>query len=237
MVASTPLQWLDPRDTEAPFPDVEFALREPNGLLAVGGDLSPARLLRAYRHGIFPWYSEDQPILWWSPDPRSVLYPERLKVSRSLRKTLRRNIFTVTADTSFRRVIGHCAAPRRGGSGTWLTGEMVEAYCRLYTMGYAHSVESWCAGELAGGIYGLSLGRIFFGESMFSLRSNASKVAFVHMVEHLKKWGYVLIDCQVESAHLASLGAETIPRRDFIDILNHHCGVANAWGPWDGYYE
>ena len=229
MVASSPLRWLDPYDIEATFPDVEHALKEPDGLLAIGGDLSPGRLLRAYRHGIFPWYSDDQPILWWSPDPRTVLYPEHLKVSRSLRRTLNKKIFTVTADSSFRRVIESCAEPRTAGGGTWLTDDMIEAYCRLHTMGYAHSIETWYQGELAGGLYGLSLGKVFFGESMFSRRSDASKVAFVCLVEHLQTCGYELIDCQVASTHLSSLGAETIPRRDFIAILNRYCDMPNPW--------
>ena len=232
MVASPPLYWLDPNDVEAPFPDVEHALKEPDGLLAIGGDLSPARLLRAYRHGIFPWYSDDQPILWWSPDPRSVLYPEHLKLSRSLCRTLKKGIYTVTADSEFRRVIQCCAEPRAAGGGTWLTDEMIEAYCRLHIMGYAHSIETWYQGELVGGLYGLSLGRVFFGESMFSRRSDASKIAFVHLVEHLRTWGYVVIDCQVASAHLTSLGAETIPRRDFISILSRYCDEPTPWKAW-----
>lgn len=236
MVAPHPLRWLDPSDAEAPFPDVAYALKEPDGLLAIGGDLSPSRLLRAYRQGIFPWYSSDQPILWWSPDPRSVLYPGHLKVSRSLRRTLKRNVFAVTADVAFHRVIQYCAEPRSAGVGTWLTHDMVEAYCRLHTMGFAHSVESWYEGELVGGLYGLALGKVFFGESMFARRSDASKVAFVRLVEHLQKWGYVLIDCQVASAHLTSLGAETVPRRDFIAILNRHCDPPTLWGPWGDSY-
>ena len=232
MVATHPLRWLDPDDAEAPFPDVECALKEPDGLLAIGGDLSPLRLLRAYRQGIFPWYSNDQPILWWSPDPRSVLRPERLKVSRSLRRTLKRNIFTVTADSAFRRVIENCAEPRGVGVGTWLTRDMIEAYCLLHTMGYAHSVEAWHRGELAGGLYGLALGKVFFGESMFTRRSDASKVAFVRLVEHLRKWGYILIDCQVASAHLNSLGAEAVPRREFIAQLNRYCDLPTPWRSW-----
>ena len=232
MVASPPLRWLDPNDVEAPFPDVEHALKEPDGLLAIGGDLSPARLLRAYRHGIFPWYSNDQPILWWSPDPRTVLYPERLKVSRSLRKTLKKKIFTVTTDSVFRRVIQCCAEPRATGGGTWLTDDMIEAYCRLHIMGYAHSIETWHQDELVGGLYGLCLGKVFFGESMFSRRGDASKVAFVHLVEHLQTWGYELIDCQVASAHLSTLGAEAIPRRDFITILNRYCDLPSSWKTW-----
>ena len=236
MIASNPLRWLDPGDTEAPFPAVEDALREPNGLLAVGGDLSPSRLVRAYRQGIFPWYSSDQPILWWSPDPRTVLRPQQLKVSRSLRRTLNRNIFSVTADAAFRRVVEGCAEPRGPDAGTWLTHDMVEAYCRLHEMGYAHSVESWFEGELVGGLYGLSLGTVFFGESMFTRRSDASKVAFVRLVEHLQEWGYALIDCQVASAHLASLGAEAIPRRNFVAVLNRCCDMPAPWKAWGDSY-
>jgi leucyl/phenylalanyl-tRNA---protein transferase len=236
MVASRPLRWLDPDDVEAPFPDVEYAFKEPDGLLAIGGDLSPSRLLRAYRQGIFPWYSDDQPILWWSPDPRNVLYPERLRMSRSLRRTLKQNAFVVTTDTAFRRVIMCCAEPRGAGEGTWLTPDMIEAYSRLHTLGYAHSAESWYEGELVGGLYGLALGKVFFGESMFARRSDASKVAFVRLVEHLRQWGYVLIDCQVASAHLASFGAEPVRRRDFIAILNRYCDLPTLWGPWGDSY-
>jgi leucyl/phenylalanyl-tRNA--protein transferase len=233
MAASIPLQWLDPNDSEAAFPALEHALREPNGLLAFGGDLSPQRLLRAYRQGIFPWYNEDQPILWWSPDPRMVLYPDRLRISRSLWKTLRKKRYTVTTDHAFRRVIRHCAEPRADGHGTWLSDDMLAAYSRLHDMGYAHSVESWYQDELVGGLYGLALGQVFFGESMFSHSTDASKVALVHLVRHLQKWGYVLIDCQVASAHLTSLGAEAIPRRLFTDILQQHCNAPSIWGPWN----
>jgi leucyl/phenylalanyl-tRNA--protein transferase len=161
-----------------------------------------------------------------------VLYPERLKVSRSLRRTLKKKIFTVTADSAFRRVIECCAEPRAAGGGTWLTDDMIEAYCRLHTMGYAHSIETWYQSELVGGLYGLSLGKVFFGESMFSRRSDASKVAFIHLVEHLQAWGYVLIDCQVASAHLSSLGAEAVPRREFSAILNRFCDVPSPWKAW-----
>lgn len=237
MAASIPLKYLDPNDADAPFPDVAHALRDPDGLLAFGGDLSPARLLRAYRQGIFPWYSEDQPILWWSPDPRTVLYPERLKISRSLRKTLRKNIYTVTIDAAFRAVISYCAEPRGDSPGTWLTADMIDAYSRLHETGHAHSIESWYGGELVGGLYGLAMGRVFFGESMFSRRSDASKVAFVRLAAQLQKWGYVLIDCQVASAHLASLGAEAIPRRRFIELLNKHCDAPTYWGPLDAGHE
>jgi leucyl/phenylalanyl-tRNA--protein transferase len=232
MVASHPLRWLDPNDVDAPFPDVDNALKEPNGLLAIGGDLSPSRLLRAYRQGIFPWYADSQPILWWSPDPRSVLYPDRLKISRSLRRSLRKGAFSVSVDTAFRQVIECCAEPRGSGEGTWITFEMIEAYCRLYVMGYAHSIESWYEGELVGGLYGLAIGKIFFGESMFSRRRDASKLAFVRLVEYLKKCGYFLIDCQVASAHLTSLGAETIPRRDFINILKQYSDSSVSWESW-----
>ncbi|MEJ2565633.1 MAG: leucyl/phenylalanyl-tRNA--protein transferase [Gammaproteobacteria bacterium] len=232
MVSPHPLLWLDSKGGATAFPDVELALKEPNGLLAIGGDLSPPRLLHAYRHGIFPWYSHDQPILWWSPEPRSVLYPQRLRISRSLRRTLKKNIFTVTTDIAFRRVIEACAEPRDAAGGTWLTAEMIEAYSRLHTMGYAHSVEAWYEGELAGGIYGVSLGKIFFGESMFTRRPDASKVAFVRLIQYLQRQGFALIDCQVPSAHLASLGAETIPRRDFVACLNRYCDQPTPWAAW-----
>jgi len=196
---------LDPRDPDAPFPPAEAALREPNGLLAVGGDLSPRRLLRAYRSGAFPWYGEGQPILWWSPDPRAVLLPERVRVSRSLRRTLRRGLFRVTVDRAFDAVIEACATvPRPGQDGTWITPEMAAAYRRLHRLGHAHSVEAWTRdGELAGGLYGVAIGRVFFGESMFSRRSDASKVALVTLCRALEAWGYGLVD-----ARRAVLGVE-----------------------------
>jgi leucyl/phenylalanyl-tRNA--protein transferase len=230
MVASISLQWLDPNAAETRFPPVEHALTEPNGLLAFGGNLSPGRLLNAYRRGIFPWYSEDQPILWWSPDPRSVLYPEHLRISHSLGKTLRKNLYTVTTDQAFREVIRRCAEPRGDGLGTWLGDDMIAAYCRLHELGHAHSAESWHQGKLVGGLYGLAMGRIFFGESMFSRSRDASKVAFVQLVTQLREWGYVLIDCQVASTHMASLGAVSIPRRRFIDILDRNCDLPDHWG-------
>lgn len=217
--------WIDPADPGETFPDVSLALREPDGLLAVGGDLSPGRILSAYRRGIFPWYSEEQPILWWSPDPRTVLFPAALKVSRSLRKTLNRQRFTVTLDQSFEAVVAACAGPRAGNSGTWITGDMATAYSELHARGFAHSVECWLDNRLAGGLYGVAIGRVFFGESMFSRESDASKVAFCHLVRQLKAWDFGLIDCQVYSAHLASLGAEEIPRSRFVrhlDILCEH---------------
>ncbi len=219
----------DPADR---FPDVALALREPDGLLAVGGDLSPERILAAYRQGIFPWYSTGQPILWWSPDPRAVLFPGQLKISRSLARTLRRGRFTVTADLEFRRVMERCAAPRKGESGTWITPQMQRSYQRLHEMGVAHSVECWEDGELAGGLYGLAIGRVFFGESMFSASRDASKVALVHLVERLRGWGYGLIDCQVASPHLTSLGAVAIPRSRFIAMVAQLCKQPGREGGW-----
>ncbi len=228
----TKLLWLDARDNTAPFPDPALALREPDGLLAAGGDLSPQRLLNAYRQGIFPWYSAGQPILWWSPDPRAVLYPRDLHVSRSLRKTLRKGEYRVSFDTAFTEVIRHCAQPRADGLGTWITAEMIAAYCRLHQLGHAHSVEAWHEGVLVGGLYGVALGHVFFGESMFSRRSDASKVAFVHAVTVLRDAGYQLIDCQVASAHLSQFGATLIPRRAFIAQLDTYCEQAPPGDPW-----
>jgi leucyl/phenylalanyl-tRNA--protein transferase len=215
--------WLDADDKGYAFPPVEHALREPDGLLAVGGDLAPERILSAYRQGIFPWFSPGQPILWWSPDPRAVLLPEKLKVSRSLRKTINKGSFRVTFDTAFEQVIRACAAtPRRGQPGTWITEEMQQAYIHLHRMGHAHSAESWSGDDLVGGLYGIRLGRVFYGESMFSRRTDASKVAFVHLVRKLQEEGVVLIDCQVTTDHLLSLGAEEIPRRRFVELLRQH---------------
>jgi leucyl/phenylalanyl-tRNA--protein transferase len=213
---------LDGTPSELPFPDPALAETEPDGLLAVGGDLSPQRLANAYRQGIFPWYSEGQPILWWSPDPRMVLFPERLHVSRSLRKVLRRGLFEVTFDRDFDAVIHACAAPRKTGDGTWITPQMMTAYRRLHEQGLAHSVEAWHQGELVGGLYGVTLGRLFFGESMFSAMRDASKVAFVHLVRSLQAAGCPLIDCQVHTTHLESLGAELIPRARFLRLLEVH---------------
>ena len=198
-----------------PFPPIEKALKSPNGLLCAGGDLSPRRLLDAYAHGIFPWFSEGDPILWWSPDPRMVLFPGELKVSRSLRKAVDRGAYETRFDTAFREVIAECAAPREGQSGTWIVPEMVAAYTALHEMGYVHSVESWSDGELVGGLYGMSLGKVFFGESMFARATDASKVALVKLVERLAADGCRLIDCQQATPHLASLGAREIPRRQF----------------------
>jgi leucyl/phenylalanyl-tRNA--protein transferase len=197
------------------FPPTSEALDYPNGLLAVGGDLTPERLLSAYGRGIFPWFEAPQPVLWWTPDPRSVLFPDDLHISRSLRKTLRRDAFELTVDRQFNRVIRACAEAREAGPGTWIDDAMIDAYTTLHRMGYAHSVEVAEDGELVGGLYGVAIGSAFFGESMFSRRTDASKVALVALVHLLKSAGFKLIDCQVESAHLNTLGASNISRLDF----------------------
>jgi leucyl/phenylalanyl-tRNA--protein transferase len=204
---------------DQPFPPVSKALASPNGLLCAGGDLSPGRLVEAYRHGIFPWFSKGDPILWWSPDPRMVLFPGELKVSRSLGKTLARGTYETRIDSAFRQVMEACAAPRDGHAGTWIVPEMIDAYVRLHELGFAHCVESWREGELAGGLYGVALGKVFFGESMFSRASDASKVALVRLVERLRAADYRVIDCQQATAHLASLGAREIPRATFAQLL------------------
>lgn len=223
---------LDPHRPKQPFPPLETALAEPNGLLAVGGCLSAPRLLNAYRHGIFPWYNANEPILWWSPDPRLVLFPEHLQVSRSLRKTLRRNTFTVTFDTVFDKVIAACADSRQDREGTWITEDIVRAYHELHLLGFAHSVEAWREGELVGGLYGVAIGRVFFGESMFHTETDASKAAFAVLVQHLKNWNFELIDCQVYTHHLASLGAELIGRSAFMNLLDRYCTVPAAACAW-----
>ena len=214
------------------FPPVEQAL--PDGLLAVGGDLRPERLLEAYRHGIFPWYDDEQPILWWSPDPRTVLFPEKLHISRSLKRSLRPRFFTVTLDTCFAEVIRQCAGPRpqHPGGGTWITDDMLEAYTRLHELGYAHSVEVWKEGQLAGGLYGVALGGAFFAESMFTLVDDASKVALVMLVQQLRSWSYHIIDCQQSSPHVIRFGAEEIPRRDFLDHLAVALTLPDRRGHW-----
>ncbi|NMG15644.1 leucyl/phenylalanyl-tRNA--protein transferase [Aromatoleum bremense] len=214
------------------FPPVEQALADPDGLLAAGGELSPAWLLAAYRRGIFPWYTEDQPILWWSPDPRLVLIPGRLRISRSLRRTLRQQRFDVRFDTAFADVIAACAEPREPGGGTWISAEIRQAYLRLHELGYAHSVESWVDGTLVGGLYGIALGRAFFGESMFSRRSDASKVALAHLAVHLQRLGFAAIDCQMTTAHLLSLGAEEMPRAKFCAGLASWTNEGAGPGRW-----
>lgn len=212
--------WLNEADHQ--FPAVSEALQEPNGLLAVGGDLSAGRLLEAYRKGIFPWYEEDQPILWWSPDPRCVLYPDQLHISRSLKKSLRKKNYKITFDTAFKQVIDCCAESRHDQEGTWITPDMLKAFQRLHTMDIAHSVEVWHDDKLIGGLYGIAMGSIFFGESMFSRRTDASKIALYWLAQTLLEWGFNLIDCQVYSEHLESLGAVTVDRQQFITHLDRH---------------
>ena len=213
------------------FPPPQLAPRE--GLLAVGGDLSQERLLLAYRMGIFPWYSEDEPIMWWSPDPRLVLFPAELKVSKSLQKTLKKRQFKVTMDQAFEAVINACAHSRTGADeGTWIVDEMIAAYCNLHEAGLAHSVEAWQDNQLAGGLYGVSLGGCFFGESMFTRISNASKVAFVALVEHLQALKFDLIDCQITTAHLIRFGAREISRARFLDELKKALQSPTLKGKW-----
>jgi leucyl/phenylalanyl-tRNA--protein transferase len=206
-------------------------LREPSGLLAAGGDLRPARLLSAYERGVFPWYSAQQPILWWAPDPRMVLFPDEFKVSRSLAKTLRSGGFECRLDTAFAATIRACAAPRRSGADTWLNTDMIESYEELHRLGYGHSVESWRGDRLVGGLYGLQLDRVFFGESMFSRERDASKVALARLVEECRRRGIELIDCQIASSHLASLGARELARSEFVRLLRRWARRAPS-GRW-----
>jgi len=222
------IPWLGQND---PFPPLASALHEPNGLLAAGGDLSPQRLVDAYTHGIFPWFNPGEPILWWSPDPRMVLFPTELKVTRSLRKTLKKHDFELRVDTAFREVMAACAEPR-DGQGTWITPAMIDAYCELHRLGLAHSVETWVGGRLAGGLYGIGLGRMFYGESMFSRQADASKIAFVHLVRQLERWHFGMIDCQMKTAHLASLGAREIPRAEFSQKLTEMVNSPGINCPW-----
>jgi leucyl/phenylalanyl-tRNA--protein transferase len=231
------IPWLGHDD---PFPPLERALKHPNGLLAAGADLSPERLLAAYRQGIFPWYAEGEPILWWSPDPRMVLFPTELKVSRSLAKTLRNRGHEIRFDSAFAAVMQGCAArgadhaaPNAGDSGTWITDEMRAAYQRLHQLGYAHSVETWIEGELAGGLYGVAIGRMFYGESMFTRVRDASKMAMVHLVRRLERQGYGMIDCQMHTPHLASLGASAIARSEFSLRLRELVDYAVTPTKWD----
>jgi leucyl/phenylalanyl-tRNA--protein transferase len=224
--------WLSERDSPQAFPPVERALTEPDGLLAAGGDLSPPRLLEAYRRGIFPWYSRGQPILWWCPDPRAVLRPECMKVSRSLAKSLRNRGYETRIDTAFRDVLRYCGSPELRPGGTWLSPEMRAAYFRLHRLGYAHSVETWLDGRLVGGLYGIALGRVFFGESMFSIERDASKVALKRLCDELIARGYRIIDCQMATAHLMSLGAELMPRTEFIETLRLYVGNDLEPKPW-----
>ena len=225
------IPWLE-HDT--PFPPVQSALGDPNGLLAAGGDLSPERLLDAYRHGIFPWFSEGDPILWWSPDPRMILFPAELKISRSLGKTLRNRSYEARFDSAFDEVVAGCAAPRKGEPGTWISGAMIEAYRGLHRLGYAHSVETWIDGDLAGGLYGVAIGRVFFGESMFSRARDASKIALAALVAHLESAGFGLIDCQMRTRHLETLGAREISRRRFSRLLEELIHYPFSPGSWSG---
>ncbi|MBK6906914.1 MAG: leucyl/phenylalanyl-tRNA--protein transferase [Rhodocyclaceae bacterium] len=224
------LPWLD----AAPeFPPLSQALTDPNGLLAAGGDLSPQRLLAAYRRGIFPWYAPGDPILWWSPDPRMVLLPSELKITRSLAKTLRNGEYEIRFDTAFAPVMQACAqTPRQGQNGTWISDGMIAAYTALHRQGHAHSVETWQNGKLIGGLYGMAIGRAFFGESMFSHASDASKIALAHLCEFLQRHDFGIIDCQMETSHLASLGARPIRRDDFIHRLDGLRDLSALPGPW-----
>ncbi|MGH8246964.1 MAG: leucyl/phenylalanyl-tRNA--protein transferase [Gammaproteobacteria bacterium] len=219
------LYWVADNVIRSDFPDVRTALRDPDGLLAIGGDLSPERLLDAYRRGIFPWYSKGQPILWWSPNPRYVIEPKDFHVSRSLRKTLRRKPFRVTFNRAFDQVVAGCAAPRAISPGTWITPEMNRAYCRLHELGHALSVECWQGKRVAGGLFGVVIGRIFFGESMFSRAADASKIALSHLVHEAAARGFRLIDCQMHSRHLQRMGAYPMPRDLFTNILKQCCSV------------
>ncbi|MCX8144947.1 MAG: leucyl/phenylalanyl-tRNA--protein transferase [Azovibrio sp.] len=217
----------------APFPPLETALKEPNGLLAAGADLGVPRLLEAYRQGIFPWFAPGEPVLWWSPDPRMVLFPEAFRPSRSLTRTLRRGRFEVRLDSAFAAVVAACAeTPRPGQNGTWITAEIRAAYGALHELGYAHSVETWLDGELVGGLYGVALGRMFYGESMFTRQTDASKVAFAHLVRYLRQEGFGMIDCQMKTPHLASLGAREIPRQEFIRRLRALIAAPAPVGRW-----
>ncbi len=227
------IPWLHIQD---PFPPQERALLDPNGLLAAGGDLSVPRLLAAYRRGIFPWFNPGEPILWWTPDPRMVLFPAEFKVSRSLKKRLARADYEVRVDTVFARVVGECAAPRKGAAGTWISPQMIAAYNDLHEAGYAHSFETWIEGgdgpELAGGLYGVAIGRAFYGESMFARQTDASKIALAHLVRFLSSNHYGVVDCQMNTPHLASLGAREIPRTQFSGLLERLTGEPGVPGKW-----
>ncbi|MEO8992922.1 MAG: leucyl/phenylalanyl-tRNA--protein transferase [Nitrosospira sp.] len=228
------IPWLTP---DTPFPPLDTALAQPDGLLAAGGDLSPQRLIEAYRRGIFPWFNEGDPVLWWSPDPRMVLFPPELKISRSLGKTLKKANYTISADSAFKRVVEACAAPRKEHAGTWIHDEMIEAYTSLHEMGLAHSIETWREGELVGGLYGVAQGKMFFGESMFSRTTDASKVAFVHLVRYLERRNFKMIDCQMKTAHLASFGAREISRKEFSLKLKELVNYPERVDKWCRDYE
>ncbi|MCK4493563.1 MAG: leucyl/phenylalanyl-tRNA--protein transferase [Methylococcales bacterium] len=223
---------LNPYNPSEAFPSLENALKTPDGLLAVGGCLSVERLINAYQKGIFPWYNPDEPILWWSPDPRLIITPNHLKISRSLAKVIRQQRFEISVDRAFFEVINACSTTREKAEGTWISQEMIQAYQQLHEQGFAHSVEAWSQGQLIGGLYGVAIGQVFFGESMFHTQTNASKVVFVHLIQQLQQWGYQLIDCQVHSDHLVSLGAYEIDRNDFIAQLNRYCPHAPKPSAW-----
>jgi len=228
------LPYIPSNDKTYRFPSVELACLEPNGLLAYGGDLSAERLLSAYQVGIFPWFNDDQPILWWSPDPRMVLIPNELHISRSLNKAIKKSLLTFSVDKAFPQVIEACSKPREKQKETWITLEMKQAYYELHRLRYAHSFEVWDDAELVGGLYGVAIGQVFYGESMFSFQTNASKIAFAFAVNLLSEWGYKLIDCQVETEHLESFGAKNIARLDFSELLNKYTkqSVSDmAWKP------
>ena len=215
------------------FPPLEMALRKPNGLLCAGGDLTPQRIVRAYLNGIFPWFSPGEPILWWSPDPRMVLFPSEFRIARSLRKTLRNGNYRIRLDNHFTSVIQACAGtPRKDQAGTWITPEIQAAYDKLHELGYAHSVETWIDETLVGGLYGIAIGKMFYGESMFSHATDASKIALAHLCRHLDAQCFGLIDCQMNTQHLASLGAHEIPRHEFIDRLRELTAMTPTHGRW-----
>ncbi|MCK4841740.1 MAG: leucyl/phenylalanyl-tRNA--protein transferase [Methylococcales bacterium] len=216
---------LDPANPQQEFPNIETALTDPDGLLVMGGCLSSQRIVNAYKAGIFPWYSPGEPILWWSPNPRLILIPENLIISRSLKKTIRKQIFNITFDQAFAKVMQYCAAPRDEHTGTWISEEMTQAYTLLHRQGIAHSVEAWFDGELVGGLYGIAIGQVFYGESMFHKKTDASKVAFCQLIKQLTQWDYQLIDCQVHTNHLSSLGAEEITRADFSRLIKQYCSI------------
>lgn len=233
------IHWFADDDHDSPFPPLSEALLEPNGLLAAGGPLSPTRLIMAYRTGIFPWFSDDQPVLWWSPDPRAILLPGQVRVPRSLRKRIRNGGLHVTLDRAFDDVISACAGARRDHSGTWLSADMQAAYRQLHRQGYAHSVETWAGDTLVGGLYGVAIGRAFFGESMFSHERDASKLALVWLAGQLERWGFPFIDCQVPSGHLARMGATLVPRSEFARRLAaaaREPGVAAPWAFDPGFH-
>jgi leucyl/phenylalanyl-tRNA---protein transferase len=231
-VTAPQITWISPADPPGTFPELAKALRSPNGLLAAGGDLSPERLLHAYEHAIFPWFDDHQPILWWSPDPRCVLFPPELHLARRFKRDLGKSPIQVSFNRSFGEVITACGRPRQQHAGTWITPGMIEAYNALHQLGWAHSVEVWLEDRLVGGMYGVAIGRAFFGESMFSRLSNASKIALLALSQHLVKHDFAVLDCQVSSPHLMSLGAIEMPRRKFASLLENCCTPRTAFTDW-----